>query len=74
MKPEPYDRKMDDKATKREELIDCIEEKKLLEYDINLIKDALGALTHIECDCGRSLDISRHIDRTDIENWLKKRI
>ena len=40
---------------------------------IDLIEDALGALTCIECDCGRSLDISRHIDRKDIKDWLEKR-
>lgn len=40
---------------------------------VDLIEDALGALTRIECDCGRSLDISRYIDRKDIEDWLEKR-
>ena len=67
MKPEPYDEKMDDKAIKREELIDPIEEKRLKERDklIALIEDALA-------EFAPSI-YSRSICRKDIEKWLEKR-
>ena len=38
----------------------------------DLIEEALADLTRIECDCGRQFDISRYIDRRDIEKWLEE--
>ena len=54
----PDDRRINAEAARRKE-------------QIHLIEEALGAFTCIECDCGRSLDISRYIDREDIEDWLE---